>query len=499
MKKLITILSILMLIVLSGCNTVISDTVKEDEDEEVVEAYNLSFNESDTDASYQINGSTLIELGSEDVKITKGGTYILQGTLDNASVIVEVEKDIDVQLVLNNATINSGDFAGIYIVEGDEITITLAEGSVNTISDSSSYTQIDDNNVDALIYSKADLIINGNGTLNLKSDYNHGIVSKDDLVITGGSYNIETAGQGLSGKDALMISNGNFKLTTYKDSLKSDNSEDEYRGYVYISGGTFVINSYADAIYGTSLVNIEGGNFTINTAESNTADSYKAIKSDNEITISGGTFVINSVDDAIHSDGDITIDDGSFDIVSSDDAIHADKMVTINGGDFTIEAHEGIEGTYIKINGGDIDISASDDGINAAQKVSDYTATFEMNDGNLSVNMGQGDTDAIDSNGYIYINGGTINITAQSAFDYDSGAEHNGGTIIINGTETDEITNQFGGGMQGFGGGMQHGFGGMNQDGNTQNEQNIPGGGQTPPDGQNFTPGSKPGGGHFKH
>ena len=440
MKKLITILSILMLIVLSGCNTVISDTVKEDEDEEVAEAYNLSFNESDTDASYQINGSTLIELGSEDVKITKGGTYILQGTLDNASVIVEVEKDIDVQLVLNNATINSGDFAGIYIVEGDEITITLAEGSVNTISDSSSYTQIDDNNVDALIYSKADLIINGNGTLNLKSDYNHGIVSKDDLVITGGNYNIETAGQGLSGKDALMISNGNFKLTTYKDSLKSDNSEDEYRGYVYISGGTFVINSYADAIYGTSLVNIEGGNFTINTAE-----------------------------------------------------------FEISGGDFTIEAHEGIEGTYIKINGGDIDISASDDGINAAQKVSDYTATFEMNDGNLSVNMGQGDTDAIDSNGYIYINGGTINITAQSAFDYDSGAEHNGGTIIINGTETDEITNQFGGGMQGFGGGMQHGFGGMNQDGNTQNEQNIPGGGQTPPDGQNFTPGSKPGGGHFKH
>ena len=494
MKKTIPVIFLLAVLLLSGCTTVIADnTAKDDDNDEAATAYNLSFSDSETDGSYQINGSTLVELGDEDIRITKGGTYILQGTLNNASIMVEVEKTEDVQLVLNNVTINSGDFAGIYIIEGDEITITLAPESVNTITDSGSYTQIDDNSVDALIYSKADLIINGSGTLNLGSDYNHGIVSKDDLIITGGTFNIDTAGQGLSGKDCLKISDGNFKITSYKDALKSDNSEDEYRGYVYISGGQFDITSYADAIYGYSLVNIEGGSFKIKTVKSNTADSYKAIKSEKQITISGGNFDIDSVDDGIHTDGDITISGGTFSIVSQDDGIHADGKIEISKGDITIEAHEGIEATYVLINGGNIDITASDDGINAAQKVSDYTATFEINDGYLKIDMGQGDTDAIDANGYIYINGGTVDITAQFPFDYDQGAEHNGGTIIINGTETDEITNQFGGGMGGHGGFEPSA-------GNNTNNQDFTGGDQTPPEGQfPFPGGNRPEGGRPDH
>ena len=77
--------------------------------------------------------------------------------------------------------------------------------------------------------------------------------------------------------------------------------------------------------------------------------------------------------------------------------------------------------------------------------------------------MAQGDTDGVDSNGNLYINGGTISVNAQSPFDYDGEAQHNGGTIIVNGTETDQITNQMmGGGMMGgpggMGGGMMGGF-----------------------------------------
>ena len=135
-------------------------------------------------------------------------------------------------------------------------------------------------------------------------------------------------------------------------------------------------------------------------------------------------------------------------------------MLQIDGGEFVISAHEAIEATYILINDGNMSIYASDDAINAAQKSSAYTATLEINGGYITINMGQGDTDAIDSNGNIVINGGTLDITAQSAFDYDGTAEYNGGTIIINGTETNQITNQMmGGGMPGMGmmpgGGMQ--------------------------------------------
>ena len=261
MKKLIILMLVALL--LSGCDVVIGkDTASVEEN---VNDYNLSFKETESDSTYSINGSTYIELGNNDVTISKAGVYILEGTL-NGSLIVEVSEDEDVQLILSNVTINADDFAGIYIIEGDEITITMAEGSTNTISDSGVYTQIDDNEVDALIYSKADLIINGSGTLNLGSAYNHGIVSKDDLIITEGTFNIDVAGLGLKGKDCLKISDGSFMIRSGKDALKSDN-EDEYRGYVYISGGTFDIESAADGIYGYNLVNIEGGDFKITTSK----------------------------------------------------------------------------------------------------------------------------------------------------------------------------------------------------------------------------------------
>ena len=447
MKK--SIILLLGVLLLSGCSAVIPDNHTVSNSKEEATDYNMSFTETEKDSSYSINGSTYVTLGNEDLKISKAGTYILEGTL-NGSVIIEVSDNEDVQLVLSNVTINSGDFAGIYIIEGDEITITLAEGTVNTISDSGTYTQIDDNEVDALIYSKADLIINGSGTLNLGSKYSHGIVSKDDLIITEGTYNIDVAGQGLRGKDCVKISDGNFTIKSGKDAIKSDNDEDEYRGYVYISGGTFNIESGADGIYGYNLVNIEGGNFTVKTEKTSSADSYKGIKSEYSITIFGGEFSLDTSDDGIHSNTDILISGGKFDITSSDDGIHGDACVTIDDGDITVSAREGIEGTYIVINGGNINISASDDGINAGQKVNTYTPTVEINGGYLTIVMGQGDTDGIDSNGYIYINGGTVDISGQSPFDYDKEAEYNGGTIIVNGSQTDEITNQFMGGMPGM-------------------------------------------------
>ena len=457
MRKMFCFMAALLL--LCGCNTVISDNVSPAANE-AADAYDLSFSESEEDASYSLNGSTYIALADTDVKISKGGTYILEGTMNDASIIVEVSKDEDVQLVLNNVTISSGDFAGIYIAEGDEITITLADNSVNTISDSGTYTQIDDNDVDALIYSKADLAINGSGTLILSSAYNHGIVSKDDLVITGGNYEIDVAGQALRGKDALMISDGTFEIKAGKDALKSDNDEDEYRGYINITGGDFTISSSQDAIYGLNLVNISGGTFNI-TTESTDGSSAKGIKSDVSIEISGGTFTIDASDDGIHCDGDLLITGGNFTIDSDDDAIHADSKLQIDDGTFVLRAHEGLEATYVLINGGDISISAEDDGINASQTVAAYKATVEINDGYVRIDMGQGDTDAVDSNGYIYVNGGTLEINAQSAFDYDAGAEKNGGTIIVNGTQTDQITSQMMGGFGGMGGmgGMGHGNG----------------------------------------
>ncbi len=62
----------------------------------------------------------------------------------------------------------------------------------------------DDNNVDAVIFSKADLTINGSGTLSINSTA-HGVVSKDDLVITGGNIAINATKKAISGKDSVRI------------------------------------------------------------------------------------------------------------------------------------------------------------------------------------------------------------------------------------------------------------------------------------------------------
>jgi hypothetical protein len=449
MRKLL--IALLAACLLSGCDAVISESPVQDDQE-------IDLTIKDTDYGYELNGSTYIELGDEDVSITKGGTYILQGTLTGASVIVEVSKDETVQLVLNDVEIDAGDFAGIYVIEADKAIISLPEGSVNRISDSGVYSQIDGNEVDALIFSKADLTIEGEGTLQLSSEYNHGIVSKDDLIIDNGTYVIDVAGKALSGKDCVKIADGIFTIVSSKDAISSDNEEDENRGYVYIADGDFTITSAADGIYAYRLLQIDGGTFAITTAKGGSADSYKALKSDLQITISDGEFTIDTADDGIHSNGDILIEGGNFAIVSADDAIHADGMARIDNGNMDLQAREGIEATYVLINDGTIAINASDDGVNATATSNSYATAIEVNGGYLTIVMGQGDTDGLDANGSIFINGGTLDISAQSPFDYDGTAEYNGGTIIVNGTQTDQITNQM------MGGGMMPGGGGMNGD-----------------------------------
>ena len=147
-----------------------------------------------------------------------------------------------------------------------------------------------------------------------------------------------------------------------------------------------------------------------------------------------------------------------------DDGIHGTSVVQIDGGQFTVSAAECIEGTYIRINDGTFDLSSWDDGINAAKKSNSYTPTVEINGGTINITMSAGDTDGIDSNGNIIVNGGTISVNGNSTFDYDGTAQFNGGTIYVNGQQVTEIPNQMMGGRGGMGGNMggRGNFGGQN-------------------------------------
>ncbi len=353
------------------------------------------FTNRDLEQTADTTNATKITVKSgEDITISEEGVYVISGTATDCTITVDADSAAKVQLVLDGVSITNADAPAIYVLSADKVFVTTASGSSNELTTTGEFAAIGDvTNIDGVIFAKDDLVLNGQGTLTINSSAS-GVVGKDDVKITGGTYNITATEHGIQGKDSVAIADGTFNITAGTDAIHAKNDEDLTLGYAYIAGGTFNLNGASDGIEGYAVVQIDGG-------------------------------------------------------------------------DITIDSQEGIEGTYIQINGGTIDVTATDDGINASDKSSEYDIVLEINGGDVSVNMASGDTDALDSNGSLFITGGTVNINAQSAFDYIANAAMTGGTVTVNGEQVSEITaSMMGGGMMGgpqggMSGGSMGGRGGM--------------------------------------
>jgi len=347
------------------------------------------FTGRDLEQTADTSSATQLTLASgEDLTISEEGVYVVSGSATDASIIVDADDVAKVQIVLDGVSISNETAPAIYVKSADKVFVTL-QGD-NTLETTGTFAADGDTNVDAVIFSKDDLVLNGTGSLTVNSTAN-AVTSKDDLKVTGGAYTVTCTGHAFEANDALAVYDGTFTIEAGKDGLHGSNDDDPALGYVYICGGTFKVTAQSDAI-------------------------------------------------------------------------HADSAVQIDGGTLALVAPEGIEGTYVQVNDGDIAISASDDGINAPAKSTAYTSTIEITGGTLSIEMGSGDTDALDANGNLTISGGTVDITAQSAFDFDGEGSLTGGTVTVNGEQVTEITNSMmGGGMGGrggMGGDMAGGMGG---------------------------------------
>lgn len=369
LKKVICIL--ILLLINTACSTVINENISNDNDSTY--KYTLYFENEDVDDTYS-NEKYVILQDDEDLKINQAGTYVLSGEL-NGSIIVDVGDKQEVKLVLDGLTVNSNDFAAIYIISADKCTITLKEGSQNYLNDSGSYTLIDDNNVDGVVFSKADLVINGKGTLNINANYKHAIVSKDDLILIDGTYNINSISTAIVGKDTLKIKDGTFNIKSEKDALKSDNSEDEGRGYIYIASGN---------------INIDCGD--------------DAIQAYNDLIIDDGTINITNCYEGLEASY-ITINGGNISIVSSDDGINAANK----GEDSSENAFMSSTNATVKINGGNIYINAEGDGIDSNGDVYIYGGNVIV-EGPLS-----GGDAAFDYETSAYINNGEVFMIGQSS------------------------------------------------------------------------------------
>lgn len=294
-KRLCALLgsAVILSMTVTACSGTAADSTDTTESQQAVStgdtlSYDDMFTDRDLDVGYEESDSVKISLsddsttvssGSSDnsstddtvdgvtvdenvITITSGGTYIISGTLTEGQLVVDAD-DEKVQLVLDNADITCATSAAIYIKSAGKTFITLAEGSENILMNTAEFEAIDDNNIDAVIFSKDDLALNGSGTLTINSENGHGIVSKDDLKITGGTYNITAASHALSGKDSVRIAAGTFNLVSGKDGIHSENADDSSKGYVYIAGGEFTIDSTGDGIDASNIVQIDDGTFDI--------------------------------------------------------------------------------------------------------------------------------------------------------------------------------------------------------------------------------------------
>lgn len=441
--------------------------------------------------------SDSVLISGSAVTLTEEAVYVISGTLDDGMITVDAADTAKLQLVFNGVSINSETCAPLYILEADKVFVTLADGSESTLSNGGIFTPIDENNIDAVVFSKQDLTFNGSGSLTVNSPAGHGIVSKDDLVITGGVYTITSASHALDANDSVRIT-GETELTVNagKDGIHSENNDDASLGFVYISDGKLDISAEGDGISAASYMQIEGGDYQISagggsenasqetsenrgdfgggrggmhrepgstgmepgstdagnmdmepggasldeSASDDNSTSMKGLKASGNMLISDGSFTIDSADDSVHSNMSVTVNGGSFEISSGDDAFHADATLTVTSGTVNIsQCYEGLEALDLGIEGGEITLIARDDGLNAAGGT-DSSGTEGGRDGMFGGDPGNNSTAS--SNGSITVSGGTIDITASGdGIDANGSIEISGGFITVTGpTQGDTAT-----------------------------------------------------------
>ena len=316
-----------------------------------------------------VTGNTqTIEL-TQSTKITQPGVYTLTGTLENG--MVSIKTNGVVQLILDNVSITNNNGPAIYVEEAKTVIVETKAGTVNTLTDSSTYNGWDED-VCATLFSHDDLVLQGSGTLVVNGNFEDGIVGKDDLKIISGKYVVDSKDEGIRGRDSVYIVNGNFDITAGGDAIKANNSEEVAKGWVKIDGGTIVASAGDDGIHAESSLEINGGMINI-------TKSYEGLEG-----------------------AKITINNGIVNVVASDDGINA-----AGGND-----------------------SSSPNMARYQESSSDYA--IYLNGGTVYVNaLGDG----IDSNGALYVNGATVVVdgptnSANGALDAESEIVYNSGSII---------------------------------------------------------------------
>ena len=404
----VTVLAVLLAVLfMNGERLGIRKVVDEDSESATGSVY---FTNNDMNGTWDSARATKIELRGEsarvsgsgayayngDVIITDTGLFAVSGTLSEGSIIVDAHKTSKVWIMLDGAEIFCPDSAAFRVEQADKVFLTLAEGSENRIESGSEFSEeaLKDN-VKGALFARDDLTVNGSGSLTVRSGYRHAIAVNDDLVICGGTITAEAPRDAIHANDSFRLCNAELTLKGGDEGIDVDKEN----GYFYMESGTVRIDS---------------------------------------------------ADDGICAEGDILLAGGELTVTAVDDGIHSGATIYIYSGTVLLEScYEGIEAIAVEQYGGDVTIYPFDDGINANGSVLNGYLSLPGSDsagepetyvlvagGSLTViNTEAMDADGIDSNGSIYITGGTVRVSlpdsgTNNALDYGS---ENGGVARISG------------------------------------------------------------------
>lgn len=433
---------------------------------------------SDTVAAPDTTGATVIIFSGETVSVSgsgataeggvatvsAAGTYVLRGT-GTGRVIVNAKKQ-DVVLVLENLNLTCSYGSPLYIYKSSSTTVYLADGSENALTDGEVYTYDDeyssaeDEEPNACLYSKSDLIIAGSGKLIVTANQNNGITGKDTLKIDSATVVVTAKSHGINGKDSLTIRAAKITVTSGGDALRSTNDYDTALGFIVIVDSDLTLTSGEDGVQAETTLTISGGTCTVTSGggasgKVDSDTSAKGLNANGNLCLLSGAYALNCCDDAIQSNANIVIKGGTFTIATGDNGIHADENVTVSGGAITVtKSYEGIEGKSIDLTGGEISVTASDDGLNAAGGAdssgfggpgfgggdrfgaASSDVYIRIAGGKLYVNASG---DGIDSNGNLIVSGGETYVdgptgNGDGALDYDGTATITGGILVAVGS-----------------------------------------------------------------
>ncbi|MGM9647053.1 MAG: carbohydrate-binding domain-containing protein [Eubacteriales bacterium] len=428
------------------------------------------------------------------VEITAGGTYLLSGNF-NGQILVNAPETDKVQLVLAGVSVTFGDASPILCESADKLVITLADGTVNTVTDNGSgYVDAEDGEEDpntrtaGAIHSKCALTINGGGILTVKANYHNGIHTKKTLKLVSGTVTVEAADDGIKGKNAVAIRNGNLTVISGEDGIQCSEDENTAQGYIWIEGGTISITAEGDGIDASLYLIQKGGDVTVNAVGtqrkvgaststggmggrpgmggSGSSDGYatnsdgyykietKGVKAGSSISLTGGRLTVTSTGHAVKSSGTLTV--GGDIILRLKAYCNAYKVnskgltaagdLLISGGDTTVEyCYEGVESTggTVYVTGGSVRIEyAVDDGFNASAggSMMGSMGGGGMTPPNMGGNMtppGASDTDSSSAEGAtcgLVFSGGYTYVNAfGDGLDSNSDIYISGGTVIVAG------------------------------------------------------------------